>query len=76
MFFDKCYIEIICSPGILANERHDTAVEEAMSWINEQGLRYEFEDRAAILQFDGGLSREDADKQALEEILERLKRSG
>ena len=35
--------------------------------------RYDFEERAAILEFDGGLSREDADKQALREILERIK---
>jgi hypothetical protein len=38
--------------------------------------RIDFEERVAILQWDGGLSREDADRQALEEILERLKRSG
>ncbi len=38
--------------------------------------RIEFEERAAILEYDGGLSREDADKQALQEILERLKRTG
>jgi hypothetical protein len=36
--------------------------------------RIEYEERAAILEYDGGLSREDADKQALEEILERLRR--
>jgi hypothetical protein len=40
----------------------------AMEW------RIEYEERAAILEYDGGLSREDADKQALEEILERLRR--
>ena len=36
--------------------------------------RVEFEERAAILEFDGGLSREKADSQALQEIIERLKR--
>ena len=35
--------------------------------------RIEYEERAGILEYDGGLSREDADKQALEEILERIK---
>jgi hypothetical protein len=35
--------------------------------------RVEFEERAAILEYDGGLSREEADKQALGEILGRLK---
>lgn len=73
MFFDKSYIELICSPDILADERHDMTVEETISWIDERGLRYEFEERAAILQYDGDLSREDADKQALDEILERIK---
>ena len=76
MFFDKSYIELICSPDILTDERHDMTVEETINWIDEQALRYEFEERAAILQWDGGLSREDADKQALQEILERLKKSG
>ena len=38
--------------------------------------RIEYEERSAILEFAGGLSREDADKQALEEILERLKTLG
>ena len=37
-------------------------------------LRIEFEERAAILEYDGGLSRDDADRQALTEILERIKR--
>jgi hypothetical protein len=39
------------------------------------GWRVDFEERASILQFDGGLSRQDADKQALQEILERIERS-
>jgi hypothetical protein len=34
--------------------------------------RYEYEERAAILQYDGGLSREEADKQAYREIIKRL----
>ncbi len=36
--------------------------------------RIEFEERAAILQYDGGLSRDEADEQALQEICERMKR--
>jgi len=35
--------------------------------------RIDFEERAAILQWDGGLARQDADRQAFEEILERLR---
>jgi hypothetical protein len=36
--------------------------------------RIEYEELAGILEYDGGLSREDADKQTLEEILERIKK--
>ncbi len=36
--------------------------------------RVEFEERAAILEYDGGFTREDADRKALEEILERMDR--
>ena len=36
--------------------------------------RIEFEERAAILEYDGGLSRNDADKQALSEIIVRIER--
>ena len=36
--------------------------------------RIDFEERAAILQYDGGLSRDEADEQALQEICERMKR--
>ncbi len=36
--------------------------------------RIEYEERAAILEFDGGLSREEADRRAFSEILERIKR--
>ena len=34
--------------------------------------RIEFEERAAILEYDGGLSRAEADSQALREIAERI----
>ena len=56
------------------DERNDVAVEEAISWLDEQGLRYEFEERAAIFEYDGGLSRNEADSQALLEIAERVDR--
>jgi len=38
--------------------------------------RSEWLERAAILEYDGGLNREEADEQALHEIIERLKRMG
>ena len=56
-----------------ANERHSMTVEEAISWFDEQGLRYEYEERAAILEYNGGLTREDAETQALTEIAERIR---
>ena len=55
-----------------ADDRHDMTAEEAISWLDELGLRYEFEERAAILEYDGGLSREEADEQALNEIIVRM----
>jgi hypothetical protein len=72
MFFDKSYIELICSPDILVDEHDGMTTEEAISWIEERGLRYELEERAAILEYEGGLDREAADKQALREIVKRL----
>ena len=55
-----------------ADERHDMTVEKAISWLDEQGLRYEFEERAAILEYDGGLTREDAETQAFDAIQKRM----
>ncbi len=49
---------------------NSSARDLSMEW------RIEYEERAAILEFDGGLSREDADKRALKEILERIKGFG
>jgi hypothetical protein len=59
-----------------ADERHDITLEEGISWLNEQGLRYEFEERAAILEYEGGLSRDKADAQALVEIKRRIQSLG
>ena len=74
MFFDKNYIERICSPDILIDERYNMSIKEAIGWFEGQGLRYEFEERAAILEYDGGLSRNEADSQALREIADRIDR--
>ncbi len=52
------------TPGILIACPDDLS----MDW------RIDFEERAAILQYDGGLSRDEADQQALQEICERMKR--
>lgn len=47
-------------------------IHEAISWLEGQGLRYDYEERAAILEYDGGLTREDAETQALIEIQNRI----
>ena len=74
MYFDKNYIELICSPAILIDVHQNTTYEDAFIRFDESGLRYEFEERAAILQYNGGLSGEDAEKQALNEIEKRIKK--
>lgn len=56
----------------VADERHDITVKDAINWLDEHGLRYEFEERAAILEYDGELTREDAETQALIEIQKRM----
>ena len=38
--------------------------------------RIEFEERAAILEYDGGLLREEAEMRALTEIVARMKETG
>jgi hypothetical protein len=72
MFFDKNYIERICSPDILVDVHHEMSFEETICWLEEQGLRYEYEERSAILEYDAGLNRDAADRQALREITARL----
>ena len=47
-------------------------MDDAMKQIERMGLRYEYEERAAILEYDGGLTRGEAEAQALREIAIRL----
>lgn len=54
----------------------DDAVDVSSPADLPMDWRIEFEERAAILEYDGGLSRDEADEQALHEIVERLKRIG
>ena len=49
-------------------EKSDMVDRLPMDW------RIEFEERAAILEYDGGLSRDEADQQALREVLARIQR--
>ena len=50
-------------------KRYET--EKAISWLEGQGLRYEYEERAAILEYDDELSRNEAEAQALIDIRQR-----
>jgi hypothetical protein len=50
---------------------HDPGLASKLAEIDSLGLRYEYEERAAILEYDGGLNREDADRIAAGEILNR-----
>ena len=54
------------------DEYREMSFEETICWLEGQGLRYEYEERAAILEYDAGLSRKEADKQALQEITARM----
>jgi hypothetical protein len=40
-----------------------------MEILRDKALRERWEERAAIMQYDGGLSREDAEEQAMYEVL-------
>jgi hypothetical protein len=73
MFFDKNYIELICSPDILVDESDAMSNEDTIRWLDELGLRYEYEERAAIYEYDAGFSRKEADSRALREIVERIR---
>ena len=44
---------------------------EAVAWAESRGLTYELLERSAILEYDGGLPRAEAEEQAVREILER-----
>ena len=72
MFFDKNYIELICSPDILVDESDAMSNEDTIRWLDELGLRYEYEERAAIYEYDAGFSREEADRMAFKDISNQI----
>ena len=47
-------------------------LDELVAKIEQAGLRYEYEERASILEYEGKMSRYDADRVAAIEIMERL----
>ena len=63
--------------GLFATPEAGPAVALAPTEIGVENLdpqwRIEFEERAAILEFDGGLPREYAEAEALKEILKRMR---
>jgi hypothetical protein len=67
--FSLEYIKRITSPDFLLRSQ----IDSEMMQIDRLGLRYEYEERAAIFEYDGGLSRENAERRALAEILGRCK---
>ena len=71
MSFDISYIKRICSLDILGDDPNFMA-KEAMKWIEQHDMRYEFEERAARLEYDGGLSRAEAEDLAFQEIKDRV----
>ena len=46
--------------------------EDAVEYFGAKGLRYELEERAAILQHDDGLNRDAAEAQAVKEMIKRV----
>jgi len=42
---------------------------DAVTFFEKKGLRYELEERAAICEYDGGMDRDDAERQAVNELL-------
>ena len=59
----------ICTPKV-------DVFPEQIQIIDQAGYRYEYEERAAILEYDGGLNRQDAERQAANEITNRLNLKG
>jgi len=69
-FIDK----LVESPAkaITVNSRHGMTFEQAAEYFERRDQRYELEERAAILEYDGGMDRDQAERQAVEEVMERL----
>jgi len=62
----------LTNPAVLLAGRHaDMTFEQALAYFEQRGLRYELEERAAILEYDGGLHRDRAERQAVREMFER-----
>ena len=56
---------------LVGGKESSMSFDDAAEYFGAKGLRYEIEERAAILQHDGGLNRDAAERQAIVEMLKR-----
>lgn len=56
---------------LVGGKESSMSFADAAEFFGAKGLRYEIEERAAILQHDGGLKRDAAEAQAVVEMLKR-----
>lgn len=54
-----------------SNGSNGSAVSASM--LKTESLREDFEERAAIMEYDGGLSRDEAERAALAQVLNRFR---
>ena len=71
MNVDFGFLKYATSDKFLDHGKKDD-FESQLAHIKEQGYEYEYEERAAILEYDGGLLKQNAEKQAAEEITNRF----
>lgn len=48
------------------------SLDEQIQLIDKAGYRYEYEERAAILEYDGKIERKEAEKRAALEIINKF----
>lgn len=59
--------DVLIMPNVAANSNQQG---EALASLTEDE-RIDFEERTAIMEYDGGLSRDEAEKRGLERVLNR-----
>lgn len=75
MNYSKDIVRWLISDDCLNTAQDDDTqhlLDELVMKIEQAGLRYEYEERASILEYEGKMSRYDADRVAAIEIMERL----
>lgn len=71
MNVDFDFLQYATSENFLDRDK-ESELKSQLAYIKEQGYEYEYEERAAILEHDGGLPRQEAEKKAIEEITQRF----